>query len=151
MSYTQESLAGTLLRLSNAHDTAQSLVAAPGVYGAYLVTRSMKVKRIMFYVTTQSLTATVAPVVEFKRRPTYNSATGELSIGTLTIPSGSTVGQVIYKDVTPYSLFAGDVFSLQLKTQGTDPGAAAGAGFFGFELEDDPETPANQSKMVASA
>lgn len=150
MAYTQESFQGTVLRKSNALDTAEVLTAAAAVYGGYLITRQCQVKRLMFYVTTTVASNTQNAVVEFNRRPTYNSASGEIALGTLTIPNGAVAGSVIYKDIDPITLFPGDELSFEHTVQATDSGAAAGAGFYAFEIMDDPEEAANQTKMVAS-
>ncbi len=152
MSYTNGSpYSGTFIRKSNALDTAEVLSAAAAVYGGYLVTKQCKIKRIKFYVTLLVAASTTAPVVEFNRRPTYNSSSGEIALGTLTIPNGAAVGSVYYKDIDPVVLFPGDELSFEHITQAVDASAAAGAGFYAFEIEEDPEVPANQSKMIASA
>lgn len=141
---------GALIRKSNAVDTAEVLTAAAAVYGGYLVTKQCKITRIAFYVTVTVAANTQTPVVEFNRRPTYNSASGEVLMGTLTIPTGTAAGKVVYKDINPINLYPGDEFSFEHITQATDSGSAAGAGFYGFDLEEDPEYAGNQTNMVKS-
>ena len=142
---------GCFIRKSNALDTAEVLSASAAVYGGYLVTKQCKIKRLMFYVTTAVAADTTAPVVEFNRRPTYNNASGEILLGQLTLPDGAAAGKVYYKDISPVVLYPGDELSFEHVTQAVDGSAAAGAGFYAFEIEEDPEVPANQSNMVASA
>lgn len=149
--YSEAFMSGALVRKSGAHDTAEVLTAAAAVYGGYIVLKQCKIKRLMFVVTTLVASDTVAAVVEFNRRPTIDSSSGEVLLGQLTIPDGSAVGAVIYKDIEPVTLVPGDELSLEHVTAATDGTAAAGAGFYGFELCDEPEQPANCSNMVASA
>lgn len=149
--YVNESFQGAFIRKSNALDTAEVLSAAGAVYGGYLVTRQCKIKRLMFYVTVLVAADTTAPVVEFNRRPTYNSSSGEILLGNLTIPEGTAAGKVVYKDIEPVILYPGDELSFEHTVQAVDSSSAAGAGFYAFEIEDCPEQAANQSDMVESA
>lgn len=151
--YTEETLALAILRKSNAHDTAEVLSAAAAVYGGYLVCSQVKVKRFMFYVTVAVVAATTAPVVKVSRRPTYNSATGEVLIASMTIPTGTAAGKVLYKNCSSALnvLYPGEELSYEQTVQAADPGTAAGSGFYAVELELDPEAPGNQSNMIASA
>lgn len=151
MAYVQEQLGLALLRKSNAHDTAENLAAAGAVYGGYLVTSQVKVKRLAFYVSTAIVAGTTAPVVEFNRRPTYNSSSGEVLLGQLTIPTGTAAGKVVFKDIDPVVLNPGEELSYEHVTQAADSGTAAGAGFYAVELILDPEVDANQSNMIESA
>ena len=146
MSYPNESQMGAIIPKSTAVFTAEDLSAANAVYGGMLVLKQCRIKRIMFYVTTALNTVTAA-TVKFSRRPTYNSATGEVSLGTLSLPNGTAAGSVVYKDITPVTLFPGD----ELSFEQTGQAGTAGAGFYGFEIEDDPEYASNQTKMVASS
>lgn len=129
----------------------ETLSAAAAVHGEYLVMRSCVVRRIGFVVTTLVAADTTAPVVEFNRRPTPGSSSGEVLLGQLTIPEGAAVGKVYYKDISPVRLQVGDALSLEHVTQAADSGAAAGAGYYMFELVDEPENIANEADAVASA
>lgn len=150
MSYTNGAVyAGTILRKSNALDTPEDLSAAAAVYGGYLIAKQCKITRIAFYVTTAVVATTTAPVVEFNRRPTYNSASGEIALGTLTIPTGTAAGKILYKDIDPVTLFPGDELSFEHTVQAV--GSAAGAGFYAFDIYEDPEVVGNQADMIASA
>lgn len=148
MAYAQEMLEGALIRKSNALDTAEVLTASAAVYGGYLVGKRFEITRILFYVTTDTA-GTVPAQVEFNKRPTYNSAAGEILIGTLTIPSGAVAGSVIYKDVPPVALEVGDELSFE-HTVAASGGVPAGAGFYGFVADLLPQTPANEANMIKS-
>lgn len=148
--YLEEGVSGAIIRKSNALDTAEVLTAAAAVYGGYLITQRIQVNRVMFYVTVTTASNTQNPVVAFKRRPTYNSASGEVTMGTLTIPTGTAAGKVMYKDIDPFILYPGDEFSFEQTVQATDSGSAAGAGFYAFFYQLDPEVPSNEGDMIKS-
>lgn len=131
--------------------TAEDLTASAAVYDGMICTRACRVSRVMFVVTVLTATDTTAPAVEFNRRPTIASATGEVLMGTLTIPDASAVGTVIYKDIEPVEFAPGEELSFEHTVAGTDGSSAAGSGFYSFEIEDSPEEPLNQTKMTASA
>lgn len=151
MAYVDKQGLGYLIRKSNAHDTAINLAAATGTYGGYLVTKPVAVRRFSFYVITNVLAGTTAPIVGLRRRPTYNSASGELTIANLTIPNAAVLGTVYYKDISAYQIHPGDELSVERAVQAADSGTAAGTGFIDVELESSPEVPANESDMIASA
>ena len=149
MAYT-ELMRGGLVRKSNAHDTAEVLTAAVGVYGGYLVTKRMVLKRFLFYVTADIAASTTAPKVVVKRWPAYNSSVGEVTCASLTIPTGTAAGKVVYKDLAPVEFFPGDELCFEHTVQ-TGDGTAAGAGFYDVIMDLEPEVPANESDMIASA
>lgn len=145
MAYQNESHLLSIVPKSTAVFTAEDLSAANAVYGGYLVMKQCRIKRFVFYVTT-ALNTVAAAVVVVKRRPTYNSSSGEITLGTINLPNGTAAGSVVYKDISPVTLYPGD----ELSFEQTGQAATAGGGFYGVELEDDPEVASNQSKMVAS-
>lgn len=146
MSYPQHSYMGAIVPKSTAVFTAEDLSASPAVYGGFLVMKQCRIKAIMFYITT-TISATTNPAIEVNRRPTYNSSSGEVLLGTITLPTTTAAGKVMYKLLTPTTLYPGDELSLEHTVQAS----SAGAGFYGFEIELDPETAPNQTNMVASA
>jgi len=105
----------------------------------------------MFLVTTAIAASTTAPVLTFRKRPTPGSSSSQSTIGTLTLPDLTAAGKVVYKDVSPVNLEPGDTICLDHTTQAVDGSAAAGAGYYMFELEDDPEYKSNISDFLASA
>ncbi len=123
--------------------------ASSGDHGELLCFRSCYLKRCAFMLTSEAASGTsVAPTVIFTKRPTPLSASSEAVACTLTIPSGTAVGKVVYKDITPVAFVPGD--SLEISwTVGT--GTPTGIGMWWIEVSEDPETAANQTDMIASA
>lgn len=123
--------------------------AASGDHGELLCFKQCRVKRFAFMLTSEAASGTTtAPTVIFTKRPTPLSATNESVVCTLTIPSGTAIGKVVYKDISPVSFVPGDSIKVSW-TVGV--GTPTGIGMYWFEYEDDPETAANQSDMIASA
>ncbi len=124
--------------------------AASGDHGELLCFRQCYLTRCSFMLTSEAASGTsVAPTVIFTKRPTPLSASSESVVCTLTVPTGTAIGKVVYKDLaTPIQFVPGD--SLEISwTVGT--GTPTGIGMWHIEVNDDPETPANQSDMIASA
>lgn len=107
-----------------------------------------RIKRVMFAVTDEAVVGTTtAPTVVFTKRPTPNSATGESVVATLTIPNGTAVGKVLYKDVD-VGFEVGDALEISHTVGVGDP---AGQGIASCVCEDSPETPENMADMIESA
>lgn len=123
--------------------------AASGDHGELICFRACTVRRVGFVLTSEAASGTTtAPTVIFTKRPTPLSATGESVSATLTVPTGTAVGKVVYKDITPVNFTPGD--SLELSwTVGV--GTPTGIGMWFVEAMDNPEVPANVSDMIASA
>lgn len=128
---------------------ADDLATAAVHTDSLAVMRQVKVSRLMALVST-AVVSTGAVTVLFKRYPTFGSAAGAVTIGTLLIPAGTAAGKVIYDDVNPVNCYPGDqiVYEVTVAAAG---GGAAGAAVYDVELIEDPEVPANQSDMVQSA
>lgn len=110
---------------------------------SYLVQSPISVLRILATVTT----ATVgAGTITFRKRPTPGSATGQSTLGTLTVPGSSTVGQVIYKEITPVDCDPGCQIIFEVTSAAT-----SGEAVYGFESCERSEVPDNVSAMVESA
>lgn len=123
--------------------------AASADHGEMVCVRSCVVKRLGFVVVGEAISGTTtAPTVVFTKRPTPLSATGESAVGTLTLPSGTAIGAVVYKDITPVGLSVGDGLEIA-HTVGV--GTPTGTGFWFVDVDEDPEVPANNSEMIASA
>lgn len=129
----------------------EAVDAAAAVHGGHVCVKRCEVKRLMFMMETAVAADTTAPVVEFNRRPTIASATGEVQLGQITIPDGTAIGTMMYKDIDPVVFEVGDELSFELVTQAADAGTAAGDGYYGVLCIDDPEDVANESNMTASA
>lgn len=151
MAYNHKMGLGYLVRASNAFDTAENLAAAAAVHGEYYAMKPCAVSEFHFLVTTAIAGDTGAPVVEINRRPTPGSATGEVQIATLTIPTGTAAGKVVSKRFAPVQLNVGDSLSFELVSSALSATTAAGAGFYDVSLEVDFEADANQSDRITSA
>jgi len=149
MAYTEEVLVAAVNTANGSGKAAADVLTSAASHGEDLLHASMRLTRLMFHVTVDVVGTTNAPVVTFKKRPTSGSATGETTIGTLTIPTGTAAGTVLYKDVSPVELEAGNSIELSVSTAALG-GTPAGAGFYGYRLSDNPEDPRNQSSMLKS-
>ena len=119
-------------------------ISGTGQFGRSMAVRACQVKRVILSVSTATTGATGTGVV--KIRPTIGSSSGEVTVGTVTIPNLS-AGAKLYKDFqanTPAK--DGEEILLDVTVA-----TGAGAVCIGFNCEEDPETAANQSSMVASA
>lgn len=128
----------------------EAIDATAAVHGGYVVAKRCKIKRLMFVLQTLVVSSVTDAVVEFNRRPTINSGSGEVLLGQLTIPTGTSIGTTIFLDIDPVTLEVGDELSLELAVQGVDASAVAGDGFYMFELEEDAENAKNEDNMVLS-
>lgn len=130
----------------------EAVDAAAAVHGEMVCVKPCYIKRVFFNVAVAVAADTTAPVVEFNRRPTQGSATGEVLIDQITIPDGTAAGTIMYVDLSsPVAIAAGETVAFEHVTQAADAGTAAGDGYYGFLCIDDPEVPGNQSNLTASA
>ena len=120
-------------------------LSGTGVHSySYLVSSQCELKRLLAHVTT---VLNGAATVVAKRRPGGLGVTsGEEVVGTLVLPDASSVGQVLYLDVTPVELEVGDELVFEVTSSATSGGAA-----YDIELSDDPEDPRENADMVQSA
>jgi len=128
----------------------EAIDASPAVHGGMFCTKRCQVKRLAFQLETAVVGTSTAPVVEFNRRPTIASASGEILLGNLTIPNGATIGQVYYKDIEPVTFEVGDELSFEHTVQAAG-GTVAGDGYYFVQCVASPENPVNEANMVASA
>lgn len=129
--------------------TTASSLASAAVVKKYAFFRPAYVRRIGIGVTT-AIVSTGSVVVTIKKYPTMGSNSGEVSLGTITIPAGTAAGKVFYKALGSVKLIEGDELVFEVTTAAAG-GGAAGAGVCMFDADDNPEMPANNSDMVASA
>ena len=97
-------------------------------------------------VTVNTAITVTAVVLNIKRRPTPGSATGEVSIGTLTIPVSTAIGKSVYKKGFAVKVSPGEEVVFDCTTAAT-----AGAGTLCLDVEEAPEEPGNVTNMVLSA
>jgi hypothetical protein len=103
-----------------------------------------RVRAISATITT--ITATAIITLTFKYRPTPGSSSGEVTIGTLTLPIGAAVGKVYYKKGLDYLVQPGGEVVVQAAGA-----SATGNATLGMLTEPHWEMPANNSNAIASA
>jgi hypothetical protein len=109
-----------------------------------LVTRQSDVLSLNAVVgTSPTVTATV---ITYYYRPIYGSDTGIVTLGTVTIPVGATIGKVYKKNIAPYSVKEGGEIRIAVSTTST-----AGGGQPYVVVEEDCEADANSSNVIISA
>lgn len=124
------------------------LASASASHGEFICVQPCKIMQLQFLLAGESAGGTTtAPTVVFKKRPTPLSATGQTTLGVLTIPDATAVGKLVYKPIAPISMAVGDSVEISW-TAGV--GTPTGKGLASFICEDDPEVPANNSRMLAS-
>lgn len=152
MAYNERMHVGlALMWRSNAFLTGANLAATAADWAEIHCHHPIQVRRISFGVTTAVTAGTTAPTVTVYRRPTAGSSSGQVLLGTLTIPNAQAAGTVVYKELESVRVKAGEGLAFRVNVQAVDGGTAAGVGFPGALVELDPEVPANQSNMTASA
>lgn len=120
------------------------------VHGEFLVMKKVNIDRLYALVTT-AVVSTGAVVIAFKARTAPGVTAGQVTIASVSVPAGSTVGQVVYKEgFAPYAMNPGMALAIEVTTAAAGGGAAGGA-VYGFEFQDSPEQPANITSMVESA
>lgn len=110
---------------------------------SYLIQSRIEVSRLLATVTTATVGAST---ITYRKRPTPGSATGQSSLGTITIPGSATVGSVYYKDISPEVLEPGCQVVFEVTSAAT-----SGEAVYGIEGHEKPEYVGNESAMIASA
>jgi len=143
--YTEEQLSMSLVQVGTG---AVDDLSATGVHTySYAVMEQCCVRRLMAYITTLVDSGGTDAIITFKRRPTFGSAAGEVSLGTLTVPDATVVSDVVFKDISPVTLEPGD----QLIFEVTTAAGTAGGSLYGVRADLDPEDARSQSQMITSA
>ena len=128
---------------------AMDIGAASADHGELVCVKPCRVTQLQFTLTEELAGGTsVAPRVLFTKRPTPNSSSGEAVVGTVIVPDATAIGKTVYLSIDPVNFAVGDSMELS-HVIGT--GTPTGIGVYSFICEDDPETEANNSDMVASA
>lgn len=130
-------------------DVSLQSLASAAVINRYLVAQQQEVSLLALAIST-SVVSTGNVVVTFKRRPTLGSSSGEVSLGTITIPNGAAAGKTYYKSIDPVVCAVGEEVIAEVTTAAAGMGAAGnGQGF--VCSNEDPEEFSNNSDMVESA
>lgn len=153
MAYEKLMSTGCLVPVGTGVLGVEDLDGAAAVHGEYLVMKRCAIKRIMFNVSEAVVADTTAPVVRFSRRILQGNDTGAVVLGTLTIPHGTAVGKILYKDIEPVVLEPGDTLMLENTQRTVDAGSGTetGQGYFGFEAVEVNEAAENETDMIESA
>lgn len=141
MSYPQEGSAGAVIPVGSGVLAADDL-SATGVHGEYMFCQRGSVKKLMAAVTT---VLNGPAVITFRKRVTTGSATGASVLGTITIPTATAVGKVMYKEIDPVDMAVGDCIAFDVTTAATSGGA-----IYAFLHDLDPEVNLNEGDLVAS-
>jgi hypothetical protein len=144
MSYTEGNpLVGTMIP-NGAGVLAADDLSATGVHGEYVACMKVRITHLFAAVTTLM---DGAATVEVNRRPTLGSATGEVAIDNIVIPTTTAVGKVVYVELaSPVVLNAGDALSFEVTSAAT-----AGGAIYGFRAVPDFEYLPNEGDLVLSA
>lgn len=105
--------------------------------------------RIMFLVTT-AVVSTGAVAIQFILRQFDGAGSGDVVIGTLSIPAGAAQGAVYYKDIESVEVKVGQEIVTKVSTAAAG-GSAAGAGVSSYEASESADVPLNQSNMILSS
>jgi len=123
--------------------------ASSADHGELVCVKPCRIVQLQFTLTSEVAGGTsVAPRVVFTKRPTPLSATSEAVVGTVIVPDATAVGKTVYLAIEPVNFAVGDSMELS-HVIGT--GTPTGQGVYSYICEDDPEMPANNSDMIASA
>lgn len=145
MGYPQELMAGALVKQSNAFDTAEVLTAAAAVYGSYVAHYPLMVQRLTFQISS-AVSDLTGSVVAMQKVSVADVTT---AIASITVPNGSAVRKVLWKDFSPVKIGVGDKLEFKQSVQGGLGGTPAGAGFYGFVAQLQPEYVSNETNYIA--
>ncbi len=125
--------------------------ASNGTHGEFVCVVPCTIRQLSFAVTAENVVgSSTAPYVVFTKYTTPGAGGTSTVIGTVTVPDSTTIGKVIYKDLsTAVAMSVGDV--VQIKWVVGTGGSVAGQGNAAWYCEYSPEIPGNNSDMVASA
>lgn len=149
--YSQQTLFFDLAPVDTSAKNYVNLVGSTGVVGEFAVVRRCSVKRLVLWLKVASVDETVSAVVTYRLRPTFGSATGQTSLGTITVPTAQAIGTVLYKDIQNVTVPAGYTIAFDLTTAGTSAGSAAGTALCFVDLQPTSEDEKNETNMVKSA
>lgn len=127
---------------------AQSLGSA-AVVNQFVCQNPVMLEFIGFLISTATVSSGNI-VVTVKKRPTVGSSSGEVSIDTITIPTGVAAGVRYGKMIDPVQFQVGDVISFEVTTASAG-GGAAGAGYAMVGVNFSPESLVNNASFVESA
>lgn len=123
--------------------------AANATHGEFVCVRPCTLRRAQFTVTAENVVgSSAAPYVILTKYTTPGAGGTATVIGTITVPTATTIGSIIYKDSLAVSFAVGDV--IQIKHV-VGVGSPAGQGNIDWYCEPNNEIPGNNSDMAASS
>lgn len=129
---------------------AVDIGAANATHGEFTCVVPCIVRSAKASVTLEAVVGTsTAPYVVLTKYTAPSAGGTSSAVATLTIPDGTAVGKVIYKENLAVSFAVGDV--MQIKHVIGTGGSVTGQVSVDWFCEYDPEVPANNSDMIASA
>ncbi len=133
-----------LFHLANVASGSPSSLTSAADISSIAIMEGMQVRRLMIYVT---LAPTVtAAVVTFYKRSAVGVTSGQVAIGTITVPVGTAAGSVVYKNLDSVAFPQGSCLAAAVTTTAT-----AGTGIVGIGAYQQAEDPQNVAACIASA
>lgn len=128
---------------------AVDIGAANATHGEFVCVVPCTVRQAKFAVTLENVVgSSAAPYVVLTKYTAPSAGGTSTAVATITVPTGTAIGKVIYKDNLNVSFAVGDV--MQVKHV-IGVGSPAGQGNVDWYCEIDPEVAGNNSDMIASA
>jgi hypothetical protein len=128
---------------------AINIAAANATHGEFICVVPCTIRSAQATVVLNTVSETVLPVITLTKYTLPGAGGTSTVIDTITIPGLSTLGQSYYVKDLAVSFVPGEVIQVK-HTVGTG-GSVAGEAVVSWVCENDPEVPANVSKMVLSA
>lgn len=125
---------------------ATSLTSTGVAAYTFVAMNNIRVTRLVLKVTTATVSSG-SIVVTYRRRPAYGSASGQSSLGTISVPTAIAADKVYYNNITPVVLNAGDQICFDVTTAAAG-GSAAGIALFAVEYDLNPEDARNLSSWT---
>lgn len=120
--------------------SAQSLASVADV-AEFIMPEKVQIDALEFVV---KVTVTVtAAVVTFYSRSVVGSSSGQVAIGTITIPVGTVAGTTVVNQISPVYLNQGLSVCASVTTA-----ASAGSGYSALKMSLNPEIAANESNVL---
>lgn len=124
--------------------------ASNGTHGEFVCVVPCVIRSAKFSVTAEAVVGTTtAPYVVLSKYGTPGAGGSATVIGTITVPTGTAVGGVVYKNGLSTACAVGDV--VQIKWIVGTGGSVAGQGNVDWFCEYNPEVAGNNTDMVASS
>lgn len=128
---------------------AINVAAANATHGEYICVMPCTIRQAQATVVLNTVSTSTVPVITLTKYTLPGAGGTATVIDTISIPDASTIGQSFYVKDLSTSFVPGEVIQIK-HTLGTG-GTVAGEAVVSWLCEDDPEVPANVSKMVLSA